>query len=94
MKEKYPMILLTWNLKERYKQALAFVIWLNKDIYWKSPYPLLLNLKNEVSVVVRINKITYQEEKKEDQKPRCSFIPKSSQLKSTVVPLHILIHIS
>ena len=64
MKEKYPMILLTWNLKERYKQALAFVIWLNKDIYWKSPYPLLLNLKNEVSVVARINKITYQEKKK------------------------------
>ena len=64
MKEKYPMILLTWNLKERYKQALALVSWLNKEIYWKSLYPLLLNLKNEVSVVARINKITYQEKKK------------------------------
>ena len=94
MKEKYPMILLTWNLKEKYKQALALVSWLNKEIYWKSLYPLLLNLKNEVSVVARINKIAYQEKKKEDQKPRCSFIPKSSQLKSTIVPLHILIHIS
>ena len=58
------MILLTWNLKERYKQALALVSWLNKEIYWKSLYPLLLNLKNEVSVVARINKITYQEKKK------------------------------
>lgn len=41
------------------KQALAFISWLNKEIYWKSPYPLLLNLKNDITVIVRINTITY-----------------------------------
>ena len=75
MKEKYPMILLTWNLKEKYKQALALVSWLNKEIYWKSLYPLLLNLKNEVSVVARINKIAYQEKKKRGSETKTLFYP-------------------
>lgn len=60
---------------------------LTKKYIGNPPYLLLLTLKNEVSVVGRIVKITYQEKEKGGSETKTSFIPKSSQLKSTIVPL-------